>query len=66
VVGSCKTKTAVQSISLTPEEQAILKSLQDKAAKLVTKQPDETSVNTKMGWKSQDQYNKVLRGLWEQ
>jgi len=65
-IGTCKNKTAVQSISLTSEEQAILKSLQDKAAKLVTKQPDEASVNTKMGWKSHEQYKKVLRGLWGQ
>lgn len=63
-IGTCKTKTAVQSISLTPEEQAILKSLQEKAAKIVN--PEEATVNTKIGWKSHEQYKKVLRGLWGQ
>jgi len=62
---TCKTKGAEQTAALTPEETAILKSLQDKAAKLATSdKPAE--VNTTFGLKSHDQYTKVMRGLWGQ
>lgn len=62
---TCKTKGVEQTLSLTQEESAILKSLQDKAAKLVP--PDKPAeINTTFGMKSHDQYNKVMRGLWEQ
>ena len=66
-MGSCKTKGLKESIALTPEESAILKSLQEKAAKIV--KPEEgrpTPVNTSFGLKSHDQYQKVMRGLWGQ
>lgn len=62
-IGTCKTKDAAQTISLTPEESAILKSLQDKAAKLAPDKPAE--VNTTFGMKSHNKYNKVMRGLWD-
>lgn len=66
-LGSCKTKTFKETASLTPEEHAILKSLQEKAAKLGNKSADdEVPVNTKIGSKSHDQYQKVMRGLWRQ
>jgi hypothetical protein len=59
---TCKTKSVEQSLTLTPEENAILKSLQDKAAKLAP--PDKPAeVNTTFGMKAHDQYNKVMRGL---
>jgi hypothetical protein len=61
-IGTCKTKDAAQTLSLTPEESAILKSLQDKAAKVTQDKPAE--VNTTFGMKSHDKYNKVMRGLW--
>jgi hypothetical protein len=62
-MGTCKTKGVEQSIGLTPEESSILKSLQDKAAKLAL--PDKPAeVNTTFGMKSHDNYNKVMRGLW--
>ena len=62
---TCKTKGAEQTLALTPEESAILKSLQDKASKLaVSDKPAE--VNTTFGLKSHDQYTKVMRGLWGQ
>jgi hypothetical protein len=61
---TCKTKDFKETVSLTPEEQAILKSLQDKAAKIVVK--DEVPVNTNPGSKAHDQYQKVMRGLWGQ
>jgi hypothetical protein len=63
-LGSCKTKDLKESVALTPEEQAILKSLQDKAAKVLAK--DEVPVNTKIGSRAHDQYQKVMRGLWGQ
>ena len=59
--GTCKSKTATQSLSLTPEEQAILKSLQDKANKLKV---DVKSDVTETSGKIHDQYQKVMRGLW--
>lgn len=64
---TCKTKDLKDTVTLTPEEQAILKSLQDKAAK-ITANPaaDDISVNTKVNSKAHDQYQKVMRGLWGQ
>uniref|UniRef100_A0A6C0AN72 Uncharacterized protein n=1 Tax=viral metagenome TaxID=1070528 RepID=A0A6C0AN72_9ZZZZ len=62
---TCKTKGAAQTLGLTQEETAILKSLQDKASKLEVKQ-EPAEVNTKFGLKSHDQYSKVMRGLWGQ
>ena len=64
--GTCKTKGFKETASLTPEEQAILKSLQDKAAKLGPKPDDDIPVNTKITFKKHDQYQKIMRGLWEQ
>ncbi len=62
---TCKTKVKEPALGLTPEETAILKSLQDKASKLTL--PDKPAeVNTTFGMKSHDQYNKVMRGLWGQ
>jgi len=61
---TCKTKGLKETIGLTPEEQAILKSLQDKAAKLASSKEDDIPVNTKMGSKTHGQYHKVMRGLW--
>ena len=62
---TCKTKSAEQTLALTPEETAILKSLQDKASKIAASdKPAE--VNTTFGLKSHDQYTKVMRGLWGQ
>lgn len=62
---TCKTKGPEQPLGLTPEESAILKSLQDKLSKLApAEKPAE--VNTTFGMKSHDQYNKVMRGLWGQ
>jgi len=63
---TCKTKDFKETASLTPEEQAILKSLQDKAAKLAPKADDDVPVNTKIAFKKHDQYQKIMRGLWEQ
>jgi len=63
-LGTCKTKDLKETVMLTPEEQAILKSLQDKAAKVVAK--DDIPVNTKASSKAHDQYQKVMRGLWGQ
>ena len=65
--GTCKTKGMKETVTLTPEEQAILKSLQDKAAKILTNSAsDDIPVNIKMASKSHDQYQKVMRGLWGQ
>lgn len=64
-LGSCKTKDLKETVMLTPEEQAILKSLQDKAAKINPKS-DDIPVNTKVTSNSHDQYQKVMRGLWGQ
>jgi hypothetical protein len=62
---TCKTKGIKETVGLTPEEQAILKSLQDKAAKLSnTNETDEVPVNTKIP--RHDKYQKVMRGLWGQ
>jgi hypothetical protein len=64
---TCKTKDLKETIALTPEEQAILKSLQDKAAKITASTgADDIPVNTKIGSKAHDQYQKVMRGLWGQ
>ena len=63
---TCKTKDAKETLSLSAEEKAILKNLQDKAAKIAAAEKDEVPVNTKVTSKSTDQYHKVLRGLWEQ
>lgn len=62
-VGSCKTKSAAESLALTPEESAILKNLQDKASRIadMNKIPE---VNTKMTSPSHEKYQKALRGLW--
>jgi hypothetical protein len=62
--GTCKTKDLKDTITLTPEEQAILKSLQDKAAKVIVN--DDVPVKTPHGSKAHDQYQKVMRGLWGQ
>jgi len=63
---TCNTKSAKETLSLSPEEKAILKNLQDKAAKIAQAEKDEIPVNTKVTSKSTDQYQKVLRGLWQQ
>ena len=64
-LGTCKTKDLKDTVMLTPEEQAILKSLQDKAAKINPKS-DDIPINTKITSNSHDQYQKVIRGLWGQ
>lgn len=64
-LGTCKTKDLKDTVMLTPEEQAILKSLQDKAAKINPKS-DDIPINTKITSNSHDQYQKVMRGLWGQ
>lgn len=64
--GTCNKKDAKETLSLSPEEKAILKNLQDKAAKIAQEEKDEVPVNTKVTSKSTDQYQKVLRGLWGQ
>jgi len=66
-LGTCKTKELKETLSLTPEEQAILKSLQDKLAK-VSPAPgnDDVPANIRIGSKAHDQYQKVMRGLWGQ
>jgi len=62
---TCKTREKEPILKLTPEESLILKSLQDKAAKVAqVDTPEETP--TVFGMKSHDQYNKVMRGLWGQ
>ena len=60
---TCNTRT---SLTLSPEEKAILRNLQDKAAKIAAAEKDEVPVNTKVTSKSTDQYKKVLQGLWQQ
>ena len=66
-MGTCKTKDAKESIGLTNEEQAILKSLQDKAQRLSPKESEVEQVNTKIGGsRTHSQYQKVMKGLWEQ
>ena len=64
--GTCKDKGIKETLSLSPEEKAILKNLQDRAAKIAEAEKDEVPVNTKVTSKSTDQYHKVLRGLWQQ
>jgi hypothetical protein len=64
--GTCKTKTASESLSLTPEEQAILKNLQDKAAKIAALTKQDVDNDGKVSSKAHDQYQKVMRGLWGQ
>jgi len=49
--------------ALTTEEQAILKSLQDKAAKVKANDPSATQAGA-VAPKKQDQYKKVLQKLW--
>ena len=49
---------------LTPEENAILKSLQDKASRLETNSEKPAEVNTTFGMKSHKKYQDVLRVLW--
>jgi len=59
---TCKTKDTEQTLALTAEESAILKSLQEKASKLA--QSDKPAdVNSEFGLKSYDQYTKVMKGL---
>ena len=60
---TCKTKGPEQGLGLTAEESAILKSLQDKAAKL-TPQDKPAEVNMAFGIKAHEQYKKVIQGLW--
>jgi len=60
---TCKTNGLKETVGLTNEEQAILKSLQDKAAK-VAPPAEEVPVNKVIG--KHDQYQKVMRGLWGQ
>ena len=62
--GTCKTKGLTETLSLTPEEQAILKSLQDKASKLAPKA--DTSDNKPITTKIHDQYTKLMSGLSSQ
>jgi len=62
---TCKTKVKEPALSLTPEETAILKSLQDKASK-ISSSDKPAEVNTTFGMKTHDQYNKVMQGLWGQ
>jgi hypothetical protein len=66
-VGTCKTKDASETIGLTPEEESILNSLQEKASKLI--QPEEKPQETPqelLTSKVHKQYEKVMRGLWQQ
>jgi hypothetical protein len=63
---TCKGKGLKETLSLSSEEKAILKNLQDKAAKIAQAEKDAIPVNTKVISKSTDQYQKVLRGLWIQ
>ena len=66
-MGTCKTKEDKQTMGLTGEEQAILKSLQDKAARITSNDDSEIPVNTKIGGsRSHSQYQKVMKGLWAQ
>jgi hypothetical protein len=62
-VGTCKTKGVTETIGLTPEEQSILKALQDKASKIA--QPEEKPQEL-VSSKAHEQYEKVMRGLWKQ
>jgi len=60
--GTCKSKTAAQTISLTVEEQAILKSLQDKAAKIKEVEPPKNT-NESTGLNLHEKYESVISKL---
>ena len=62
--GSCKTKTAAQSLSLTPEEQTILKSLQEKAKKITDSSLPEKAIIDSKAIDTHDKYQKVISSLW--
>ena len=56
-------KTVGDSLSLTPEEQQILKSLSDKAEKV--KKASETTSEVKVVSNAHAQYKKVMDSLWQ-
>lgn len=61
--GTCKTKGAMESIDLTPEEKNILKALQDKSDKIKASSATPLSLgNPEIN--THDKYHKTLRGLW--
>jgi len=61
---SCKDKGMKESLSLSQEEKAILKALQERLAKITELEKGVEPV--KATSKSSEQYQKVLRGLWGQ
>jgi len=62
--GTCKTKTARESIDLTPEEKNILKTLQDKSEKIKASSANPLTLG-ESDEKSHEKYKKVIRGLWD-
>ena len=63
---TCKNKGMKETLSLSQEEKAILKALQERVAKITELEKEANPVNTKVTSKSTEQYQKVLRGLWGQ
>ena len=61
--GTCGNKTATQTLSLTPEEKGILKSLQDKATK-IEQSIKPVDDNRPSASDTHDTYQKVIRELW--
>jgi hypothetical protein len=62
--GTCKTKTAAQTLALTPEEQNILKSLTDKSEKIKAASATPIALANAKGVGIHDKYQDVMRGLW--
>lgn len=58
-------KTVGDTIALTQEEQVILKSLQDKAAKVQAASAKPIQLARYTGADTHDQYKNVLRKLWK-
>jgi hypothetical protein len=62
--GTCKTKTAAQTLSLTPEEHNILRSLTDKSEKIKAASAGPIPLGSAKGVDTHDKYQKVIQGLW--
>jgi hypothetical protein len=58
-------KTVGDTVALTPEEQMILKSLQEKAAKVQVAAAKPIELAKYTGADKHDQYKNVLRKLWK-
>jgi hypothetical protein len=59
-------QTVGDTVSLTPEEQLVLKTLQDKAAKIQDAAAKPIKLNIYKGAEKHKQYKNILRSLWNQ